>query len=188
VTDATSFVLDLRKYKDRQGSRLPEGEYPVKVTDMELTKTKAGDPMVNVFLSVASGPQQGKTLMDRLVLSDNSLWRAVAFLKAVNVPTPVGKQLEIPFKVIIGKLLMISVEDGEPYPKGSSNIKSEIRGYAPAGGSVKSAPADLEDEVEETAEEPEPGEVAEEEAATKKKAAAEPEPPEDDDSIEVVDL
>lgn len=187
---ATGFTIDLRRYKDRQGSRIPEADYRVEVSDAEISKTKAGDPMVTLFLKVASGAQQGKTLVDRLTIKDTVLWRVVAFLKAVNIPTP-NKQIDIQLRQIIGKQLMVTVEDGDPYPAGSSNIKSEVRGYAPLGGPAKAEPADdLADEDEdddfedddEADEEPEP--VAVKKAPVKKatsKPDPEPEPEEDED-------
>ncbi len=149
------FIIDLRNFKDRRGSRLPEGEYLVRVDDAELVETKAGDPMVNLFYVVVGGACDGSALVDRLVLKDASLWRAVAFLQAVGVPTP-KKNLNIPFKLIVGRTLLVTVEDGEPY---NGQTKSEIRGYAnaKAGSTAPKAEApENPDAPEETAaEEPE---------------------------------
>lgn len=135
------FVVDLSGYKDRSSARLPEGDYLVRITDGEVTEIKsgnnAGQPMVNLFYEVVGGPSAGQVLVDRLPITENALWRVVAFLRAVGLKVE-KKQLQIPFKLIVGRSLTVTVEDGEPY---NGNIKSEIRGYAQATAAPKAETA-----------------------------------------------
>jgi hypothetical protein len=189
---ATGFILPLANYKDRTGSRVPEGDYLVRVTDAELTDTKAGDKMVNLYYEIVGGAEAGQTLVDRLVIKDTTLWRAVEFLRAINIPTP-KKNISIPFKLIVGKTLVVTVEDGEPF---AGRVKSEVRAYALAA--TKAAPAaDLEiadedeaeevESVEETEETEGVAEVAEPVKKPAAKKAAAPAPA-DDDGEEVLDI
>lgn len=124
------FVVDLTGYRDRSSARLPEGDYLVRITDAETTEIKSGDnagkPMVNLFYEVVDGPSRGQVLVDRLPITEKALWRVVGFLRAVGLKVE-KKQLQIPFKLLVGRTLIVTVEDGEPY---NGNVKSEVRGYA----------------------------------------------------------
>lgn len=160
---AQGFVVDLSTYKDRSSARLPEGDYLVRITDGEVTAIKSGpnegSPMVNLFYEVVSGPSAGQVLVDRLPITENALWRVVAFLRSVGLKIE-KKAIQIPFKLIVGRTLVVTVEDGEPY---NGNIKSEIRGYAQAAAAPKdretaapastyvTAPVDEPAEVDEAA-------------------------------------
>lgn len=145
-----AIVVDLTNYKDRRGSRVEPGKYAVVVEDVESNKSNAGNPYLTVWLRIDQpGEHKGETLLDRLVLTEKSLWRLVAFLQAINVPTP-RKRLSVPYRLLIGKRLVVDVEDGDPY---NGSIRSEVRGYTKAAQAAEEAGGDLGD-VEETAEEP----------------------------------
>jgi hypothetical protein len=88
--------------------------------------------MVNVWFRIIDGPEAGATIIDRLVLTEKSLFRVVGFLQAIGVPTP-KKKFKIPHNAIRGRRLVITVEDGEPY---NGRTKSEVRGYSKFAGEV----------------------------------------------------
>lgn len=159
-----ALVLDLTNYKDRRGSRVEPGKYTVVVEDVESNKSNAGNPYLTVWLRIEDdGEHKGDTLLDRLVLTEKSLWRVVAFLQAVNVPTP-RKRLSIPYRLLVGKRLVVDVEDGEPY---NGSVRSEVRGYGKAAAASEDAGGDLGDvdeEVPANAPDPEPAPAAEAEA------------------------
>lgn len=152
MSNRDGFFIDLSNYKERSSARLAEGEYLVRVTDAELTETKKGDPMVNLFYTVVGGVHDGEPLIDRLTLTEKAAWRVVKVLRALGVKVE-KRNMQIPFKQIIGRTLVVRVEDGEPY---NGETRSEIRDYAPgatwAGGTAATA----------TASEPVVGEVSEE--------------------------
>lgn len=141
--------VDLTGYKDRFGTNVPPGTYTVVVSDVEEDKSKAGNAMLNVWYDVVGGDNDGATLIDRLVVSEKSLFRWVGFMSATGLPTP-KKRLKIDTAKFVGRKLRIVVEDGEPY---NGRVKSEVRGYMPlpsaANGKAEDAPdplADLDDE------------------------------------------
>ena len=170
-------IIDLSNYKDRVGSRVAPGRYRVQVEDAEQDKSSAGNAMINLWLRVSDGSEfDGQTIVDRLVLTEKSLFRVVGFMQAIGLPTP-KKRLKINVRQFIGKVLEVDIEDGDPY---NGRVKSEVRGYLRVAKSEQSDPDDLED-LEDLAddgeEEPAP--------APKAKAKRREEPVEEDDDEEV---
>jgi hypothetical protein len=160
-------VVDLTNYKDRVGSRVDPGRYVVTVTDAELDESKQGNQMINLWLQIQGGEFAGQGLVDRLVLTEKSLFRVVGFLQALGFPTP-NKRIKINTAKFVGRSLAVEVDDGEPY---NGRTKSEVRGYARLtaadsnGASAAAADLDL-DGLDEFAAPP-PTEVNPEAAALK---------------------
>lgn len=119
---STKFVADLTNYKDRTGSRIPEGEYLFRVDDAELTKARSGNQMVVVTLEVLHGEYAGETVIERLTLSAAAMFRVVNFLKALGIPTP-KKRISLDTRRFVGRRVKARVQDGEPY---RGNVKSEV--------------------------------------------------------------
>lgn len=117
--------IDLSNYKDRVGSRVTPGRYRVFVEDAEPDKAKSGNTMINLWLRIQGGEFEGATIVDRLVLTEKSLFRVVGFMQAIGLPTP-KKRLQVNVRSWVGKVLEIDVEDGDPY---NGRVKSEVRGY-----------------------------------------------------------
>ncbi len=123
------FYVDFSNYKDRSSAHLPEGEYLVRVADAEVTETKKGDPMVNVFLTVVGGPYADSPIIDRLTITEKALWRVANALRALGFKVE-KRNMNIPIKQMLGRTMVIKVSDGEPY---NGEVRSEIRSYSPAG-------------------------------------------------------
>lgn len=139
-----SFNIDFTNYKDRSSAHLAPGEYLVRVVDAEVTETKKNaDPMINVFYEVQGGAFAGSPLIDRLVLTDKALWRAVKVFRALGLKVE-KRNMNIPLKMILGRTLVVKVSDGEPY---NDEIRSEIREYFPAASFKGYEANNTEDEV-----------------------------------------
>lgn len=138
---AEDLVIDLTNYKDRTGSRVPPGTYRVQVEDAEVTTASSGNTMINVFLRIMGGEFDGQTLLDRLVLTEKSMFRVVGFMQGIGLPTP-RKRLKVSTRNFIGKVLDVQVDDGEAY---QGRIRSEIRGYLKVAKDEQPEVTDLED-------------------------------------------
>lgn len=123
-----SLDVDLTNYKSRVGARVPQGDYEVIVVATEKAQSAAGNTMVTTWLRIAEGEFAGQVIVDRLTMTERSLFRVVGFLSAVGIPTP-NKRLSVPLRQLENRRLLISVEDGEPY---IGTIKSEVRNYQPS--------------------------------------------------------
>lgn len=134
--------IDLTKFKDRVGNRVNPGRYRVVVEDAEQDTAKSGNTMINLWLKVVGGEFDGAVIVDRLVLTENSLFRVVGFMQAIGMPTP-KKRLQVNLQTqFVGRALDVDVEDGEPY---NGRVKSEVRGYLRITKG-EGAPADLVEE------------------------------------------
>lgn len=149
-----AITVDLTNYKDRVGNRIAPGTYRVIVEDVEQDTARSGNTMINMWFRVQGGDFDGATVVDRLVLTEKSLFRVVGFMQAIGMPTP-KKRLSVDINKFVNQVLEIQVEDGDPY---NGRVKSEVRGYARVKKSEKAAEADLSD-LEEP-EEPTPAESA----------------------------
>lgn len=140
TSNSSNVTIDLTNYKDKVGSRVPEGRYKVVVEDIELDKSAAGNQMINVWLRVSGGDQDGAVIIDRLVLTEKSLFRVVGFMSAIGLPTP-KKRLQVNVISWKGRTLLVDVADGEPY---NGRVKSEVRGYERAKSDANSQPILME--------------------------------------------
>lgn len=140
--------IDLSNYKDRVGQRVAPGRYGVLVEDAEVDTARSGNTMINLWFRITEGEFEGATIVDRLVLTEKSMFRVVGFMQAIGLPTP-KKKLQVNLRQFIGKYLDIDVDDGEPY---NGRVKSEVRGYLrPENGPAKKEPKpDLDDALFET--------------------------------------
>lgn len=136
-------TIDLSNYKDKVGSRVPEGRYRVRVADAEQDRSNAGNDMINLWLDIVGGDEDGQTIVDRLVLTEKSLFRVVGFMQALGLQTP-KKRLSVNIQQWIGRVLDIDVEDGDPY---NGRVKSEVRGYSRVKQGAKPAEPVQDDET-----------------------------------------
>lgn len=141
-----TFEVDLSGYVNTKGSYLKPGKYVLTVEDVEGMSSKAGNPMWKVTSSVADGPSKGETIVDFLTITQKAMFRVVAFLNAIGVPTP-KKSLSIPKSMMVGKVFEATVDD-DSY---GGSVSSKIQSYASV---AQPGSADLPDDDEEDGDEP----------------------------------
>lgn len=110
---------------DENGSRLPAGEYIVKITKAEVKKGEKAQ-YINWTLEVISGEFKGKKVFHNTTLAPHALFSLRNLLTAIGVKVPKGS-LSLKLKEYIGKILGIYVEDGEYVNgKGKKQKKTEV--------------------------------------------------------------
>lgn len=137
-----TFDLDLSGYVNTQGSVLPPGTYTLVVEDVEMMSSKAGNPMWKITSSVVEGESKGLALVDFVTITSKAMFRVVAFLNAIGVPTP-KKSLSIPKSMMVGKMFEATVDDDEYGGRKSSKIQSYASVAQPGSADL---PDDDEDE------------------------------------------
>lgn len=189
VKAPTMVNIDLTNFKDTQGARVDPGDYHVIIDSYEMSKSRAGNTMITVWLRITEGDEKDSVLVDRYTITEKALWRVVGLLNAVGIKTP-NKRLRLNPAVLVNKRLIVSVADGEEY---RGRIPSNVVGWmkAKSNGPKKDDPWETDPDEEETEEPTEVDEEDEEDepepAPTpkkKRKPAPEPEPEEDEDDDE----
>jgi hypothetical protein len=178
---ATAKVIDLTNVKDGGNfnkKRMPEGDYPARVTKVEDQKSSADEGFMWLFTIQVD---KGGTYPYYCKLVENQLWkvRNLCIAAGINVPK---KKLKLDPERLVGKRIAVTLEDDEYEGKKQSNIAatfplSELDDFA--GDDDEDAVGDDADDEDEDYEEEAP-------PPPKKRAKAKPapEPEEDEDEEE----
>jgi len=136
VSDAIE--LDFTDVKDFApiAKEVPKGNYLLKVDKIELSKSKAGNPMWVVdSVFVNAGPHQGQTIREYLALTEKALFKVKSWLDAVHGKTLPKKKIKLPnttaslLKQFGGKVYGAHIDDGDPYTndEGVTSTRSEVK-------------------------------------------------------------
>lgn len=70
---------------DFSGEEVPYGKYEVKITKLELTQSKKGDPMLSVWFQIINGNQKDRFIfMNQVVLQGFQIHTANEFLRSLQ--------------------------------------------------------------------------------------------------------
>lgn len=143
--------IDFSNVKERAGRlKVTPGDYLFKISSVEETKSKAGNPMWVFDQEILPGFEgAGQSIRDYVSLTPQALFKLRDLLEALGVS--VGKKkIKVDPQKLVGKIIGGHVEDGEPYGE-REIVKSEIAYYLPKGDVAppsKTAPADDEGPVD----------------------------------------
>lgn len=71
--------------REFSGEDVPFGKYEVKITKLELTQSKKGDPMMSVWFEIIDGQNKGRLIfMNQLVLQGFQIHTANEFLRSLE--------------------------------------------------------------------------------------------------------
>jgi len=156
-----SITIDLSTYKDRFGAYVQPGRYTVQLEDIEHgVSSGKKTPQLEVWLrilNVVEGDEdaKGKTITDRLYLTDNSMFRLVGMLDAIGLPTP-RKKFQLDPQKLVGRIFDVVCDDDEPY---NNRVRTRVTGFektkkivaAAAAGDTDTDDEDFEEDVPEPA-------------------------------------
>ena len=75
---------------DFSGEDVPYGKYEVKITKLELTQSKKGDPMLSVWFQIINGDYKDRLIfMNQVVLQGFQIHTANEFLRSLQTDEPV---------------------------------------------------------------------------------------------------
>lgn len=123
---------------------IPNGEYPVVITDSEMKDTRSGDGQyLQLVLEVIDGPMKGRKLWDRLNLFNRNSTTVLIAQKALSQichavgPLEPQDSAELHGKPLVARVI---VKEDPGY-----EARNEVRGYSALGGSptepAQTAPA-----------------------------------------------
>lgn len=147
----SKFDLDFSNYTNRFGDNVVPGRYRCKVVEIEPTKSQSGNNMLNVRMSVLSvapgakgdGSAKGATLVNRLTLTENAIFKAWEFVRACGM-NPERKKYRFDSDQFIGKVVDVEVDDRE----WNGNISTNVLGVYPPAMATQSDDSGNEDEFD----------------------------------------
>ena len=110
---------------DENGSRLPAGDYVVRVEKVEVRDGSSGFKYLAWTLAVISGEYKGKKIYHNTSLKPEALFNLRNLLMSIGISVPKGK-LTLNLKEYVGKVLGVYVEDGEYTSDGKKKKKTEV--------------------------------------------------------------
>lgn len=138
--------LDFTNVKDRGSVRVEPGNYLAKVKSVKKETAKSsGNPMLVVTFEFLSGPAQGRTIVDRHILTESSLWTLRNLLEAMGFKVP-AREMRLDIDTLLNRKVGIVVVDGDEY---QGRIKSEVSDYLPPSQVGNVVSGDLEEEDDE---------------------------------------
>lgn len=76
--------------KEFNDEEVPFGKYEVKITKLELVKSKKGDPMVSVWFEIINGSNKGRFIfMNQVVTQGFQIHTANEFLRSLQTDEPI---------------------------------------------------------------------------------------------------
>lgn len=107
--------------------RVPEGDYPVKITGAKFTRSsKKQTPGLEVHYVITEGKHKGKKFDDTCWFSPKALWRVRALLEAVGISVP-SKAFKLDVTKLKGKELGVTLTDDESSYEKDGQTKTSIR-------------------------------------------------------------
>lgn len=132
-------------------SRVPEGDYIVKVVSCKHETAQSGNPMLVWRFAISDGKFEGKPLYTNTVLVPKALWVLRNLLEAMGLKVP-SKSVNLNPAKFVGKELGVTVQDNEFEGRTYSEIVDYVSPDAVTGEDVEEEEEldeeeeDLEDE------------------------------------------
>lgn len=156
-------------------SKVPDGDYLVKVNKVEMKQKEGEDTYYLQFqLGITEGKHAGKNLRHTNSLKTNALFALRNTLEALNYPIPSGA-FDLDLEAIVGLEMAVSVENEEYNGKDQSRVVDVF--------TVEDFEAEEEDEDDEAADE-DGDEAAEDEAGDEEEDTDEDDADDDSDDDE----
>jgi len=83
--DIENLVKDVQEAENGDYEEVPYGKYEIKITKLELTESKKGDPMLSVWFEIINGENKGRLIfMNQVVLQGFQIHMANEFLRSLQ--------------------------------------------------------------------------------------------------------
>jgi len=98
--------IDNAKDNKREFEDVPEGNYEVKITKMELKESKNGDPMMSVHMKIIAGKYENQYLfLNQVILKPYSIHLAKEFLKSLETEVVIEFQSYAQFYKLLNEVM-----------------------------------------------------------------------------------
>lgn len=108
TVDLEALSQDIENAKDnkREFEDVPEGNYEVKITKIELKESKKGDPMISIHMKIVAGKYENQYLFMNLVIAKAySIHLAKEFLKSLETEVVIDFQSYAQFYKLLDEVM-----------------------------------------------------------------------------------
>lgn len=113
---------------------IAEGEYETVISDVEVTESKSGNPMLKLTITLRNDvkqPHRKQKLWDYLVATEKAMFKFHQVAKAVGLPNGKDfKSIEEFRNAILFKAVRIVVKQEESEYNGEKRTQARIKSYA----------------------------------------------------------
>lgn len=128
---ANKVSVDFSGVESGGGRALPDGEYLLKVVEVEVKEAQAGGQYLAFKYKVANGPMSGATVWDNTSLKPQALWRLRSLLECFNM-NPVDGKMDLDLAKMVGKTVFVEIANEEYQGKKKPRIANLIAGGSPS--------------------------------------------------------
>jgi hypothetical protein len=138
------FVVDFTEAGSGGGTRVPEGEYTLRLLKTKLGKSSTDKPMLTLTFGIDEGEFQGRQITLNQLLERKNVWFLHTMLVAMGLQVPEVKQ-KLNSDAWVGKRVRARLIDGQEF---RNRIRSEVAEFYPLpetpdyDGAVQSPPHD----------------------------------------------
>lgn len=100
---------------------LPAGDYQFEVVNAEEKRSKAGNDMIELTLSI-----EGSKVYDNLVFTEKAFWKVDQFLKSVGAHPGEGKSIDVEADDCVGQRGTVTLRVGK---SDKGNDRNEVDCY-----------------------------------------------------------
>lgn len=129
--------VDFSGVESGGGRKIPEGEYLLKVVEVEMKDSQAGNQYLAFKYKVANGPFAGANIWDNVSLKSTALWRLRTLLECFGMNPPEGK-MDLDLTKMVGKTIFVEVANETYQGKEKPRITNLIAGGQESSSAPKS--------------------------------------------------
>ncbi len=131
--------IDFTGVESGGGRKVPDGEYLLKVVEVEVKDAQSGGQYLAFKYKVANGPFAGSTVWDNASLKPQALWRLRTLLEAFGTNPSDGK-MDLDIAKLVGRTVFVEIVNESYQGKDKPRIANILAGGDSAPASASSAP------------------------------------------------
>jgi hypothetical protein len=124
---SSKISVDFSGVESGGGRKVPDGEYLLKVVEVEVKDSQAGNQYLAFKYKVANGPFAGATIWDNVSLKSTALWRLRTLLECFGM-NPADGKMDLDLPKMVGKTVFVEVANETYQGKEKPRIANLIAG------------------------------------------------------------
>ena len=124
---STKISIDFTGVESGGGRKIPDGEYLLKVAEVEQKTSQAGNQYLAFKYKVANGPFTGSAVWDNASLAPQALWRFRTLLECFGMNPSEGK-FDFDLTKLVGKTVFVEIANETYQGKEKPRIANLLAG------------------------------------------------------------